>query len=113
MTRNDVLQTLSEFERSKGDQFGIIRIGLFGNIAQGIGAGLVHLQCPAHSELVRPQLNDLLHYRLLVPVHTLESLFWDLYCDDFSHIVCPPLPKPHGRGTLPCRGLQPSLIQWR
>ena len=31
MTRNDVLQTLSEFERSKGDQFGIVRIGLFGS----------------------------------------------------------------------------------
>ena len=31
MTRNDVLQTLSEFERSKGDQFGVVRIGLFGS----------------------------------------------------------------------------------
>lgn len=31
MTRNDVLQALSEFERSKGDQFGIVRIGLFGS----------------------------------------------------------------------------------
>ena len=31
MTRNDILQTLSEFERSKGDEFGIVRIGLFGS----------------------------------------------------------------------------------
>ena len=34
MTRNDILQTLSKFQRDRRDEFGIIRLGVFGSTAR-------------------------------------------------------------------------------
>jgi uncharacterized protein len=34
MTREDLLQTLSRFQRDRRDEFGIIRLGVFGSIAR-------------------------------------------------------------------------------
>jgi predicted nucleotidyltransferase len=34
MTRQDVLQKLSEFLRTRGGEFGIVRLGLFGSAAR-------------------------------------------------------------------------------
>jgi predicted nucleotidyltransferase len=35
MTRKEILQTLSEFEQNRRDEFGIVRIGVFGSTARG------------------------------------------------------------------------------
>jgi predicted nucleotidyltransferase len=34
MTRKDILQTLAEFQRDRRDEFGIIRLGVFGSTAR-------------------------------------------------------------------------------
>lgn len=34
MTRQDILQKLSEFRRARGEEFGIVRLGLFGSAAR-------------------------------------------------------------------------------
>jgi predicted nucleotidyltransferase len=34
MTRKDILQTLTEFQRDRRDEFGIVRLGVFGSTAR-------------------------------------------------------------------------------
>lgn len=34
MTRQDILEKLSEFRRARGEEFGILRLGLFGSAAR-------------------------------------------------------------------------------
>ena len=34
MTRNDILQTLAKFEQDRRDEFGIVRLGVFGSTAR-------------------------------------------------------------------------------
>jgi predicted nucleotidyltransferase len=34
MTRKDILQTLAKFERDRRDEFGIVRLGVFGSTAR-------------------------------------------------------------------------------
>ena len=35
MTRKDILQTLAKFQRDRRDEFGIVRLGVFGSTARG------------------------------------------------------------------------------
>ena len=34
MTRKDILQLLAKFQRDRRDEFGIVRLGIFGSIAR-------------------------------------------------------------------------------
>jgi predicted nucleotidyltransferase len=34
MTRKDILQTLSKFQQARRDEFGIVRLGVFGSTAR-------------------------------------------------------------------------------
>jgi hypothetical protein len=35
MTREEILQRIAQFRKIRGDEFGIIRIGIFGSVARG------------------------------------------------------------------------------
>jgi predicted nucleotidyltransferase len=69
MRRDEILQTLASFRERKQDEFGIVRIGVFGSVARGEMAGTSDVDVVV--ELVQPdlliligikqELEDLLH----------------------------------------------------
>jgi predicted nucleotidyltransferase len=69
MTREDVLQTLSQFRDERQEEFGITRIGVFGSVARGQFSDssdvdvVVELVKPDLLALVgiKQELEDLLH----------------------------------------------------
>jgi predicted nucleotidyltransferase len=69
MTREDVLQALSEFHQKRQEEFGITRIGIFGSVARGQITDesdvdvVVELDEPDLLALVgiKQELEDLLH----------------------------------------------------
>jgi predicted nucleotidyltransferase len=69
MTREDVLQALSEFQQERQEEFGITRIGVFGSVARGQINDesdvdvVVELVTPDLFTLVgiKQELEDLLH----------------------------------------------------
>lgn len=69
MTREDVLQALSEFQQERQEEFGITRIGVFGSVARGQITDesdvdvVVELDEPDLLALagIKQELEDLLH----------------------------------------------------
>jgi len=54
MRREEILQTLAGFRKRKQDEFGIVRIGIFGSVARGEIAGTSDVDVVV--ELVQPDL---------------------------------------------------------
>jgi len=54
MRRDEILQTLARFRERKQDEFGIVRIGIFGSVARGEIAGTSDVDVVV--ELVQPDL---------------------------------------------------------
>jgi predicted nucleotidyltransferase len=54
MRRDEILQTLARFRERKQDEFGIVRIGVFGSVARGEIAGASDVDVVV--ELVQPDL---------------------------------------------------------
>jgi predicted nucleotidyltransferase len=69
MTRREVLQALSQLQTSKQDEFGIVRIGIFGSVARGSGTDESDIDVVvelAHPDLltlvgIKQELEDRLH----------------------------------------------------
>ena len=72
MTKKEILRTLSEFQKSKQDELGIVRIGVFGSAARGPITDesdvdvVVELTNPDLLVLIgiKQELEDLLHHQV-------------------------------------------------